>query len=57
VARDERGDAGVAVELRQGDRELFALLTVLTWIMHRANIARLVQGTEGKIGNRIGKTI
>jgi glycerol-3-phosphate acyltransferase PlsY len=29
---------------------LFALLTVLTWIMHRANIVRLAQGTEGKIG-------
>src|SRR5216683_1045611 len=29
------------------EAELFALLTVLTWIMHRANIARLVQGTEG----------
>jgi glycerol-3-phosphate acyltransferase PlsY len=29
---------------------LFALLTVLLWIMHRANIARLVGGTEGKIG-------
>jgi glycerol-3-phosphate acyltransferase PlsY len=29
---------------------LFALLTVLLWIMHRANIARLVNGTEGKIG-------
>jgi acyl phosphate:glycerol-3-phosphate acyltransferase len=29
---------------------LFALLTVLTWIMHRANIVRLTQGTEGKIG-------
>jgi glycerol-3-phosphate acyltransferase PlsY len=39
------------------EAELFALLTVLTWIMHRANIARLVQGTEGKIGNKIGKTI
>ena len=36
-----------------GDRPeavLFALLTVLLWIMHRANIARLVNGTEGKIG-------
>ena len=32
------------------EAELFALLTLLTWIMHRANIARLVQGTEGKIG-------
>src|SRR5262244_971023 len=36
-----------------GDRPeavLFALLTALLWIMHRANIARLVNGTEGKIG-------
>ena len=32
------------------EAELFALLTLLAWIMHRANIARLVQGTEGKIG-------
>ena len=29
---------------------LFALLTALLWIMHRANIARLVKGTEHKIG-------
>ncbi|HSP50762.1 MAG TPA: glycerol-3-phosphate 1-O-acyltransferase PlsY [Pseudolabrys sp.] len=29
---------------------LFLLLTALLWIMHRANIARLLQGTEGKIG-------
>jgi glycerol-3-phosphate acyltransferase PlsY len=29
---------------------LFALLTVILWIMHRANISRLVNGTEGKIG-------
>src|SRR3954468_2544687 len=29
---------------------LFALLTALLWIMHRANIARLVNGTEGTIG-------
>src|SRR5262245_15797045 len=28
---------------------LFAVLTVILWITHRANIARLVQGTEGKI--------
>jgi acyl phosphate:glycerol-3-phosphate acyltransferase len=28
---------------------VFALLSVLLWIMHRANIARLVRGTEGKI--------
>jgi acyl phosphate:glycerol-3-phosphate acyltransferase len=35
------------------EAELFALLTMLTWIMHRANIARLVQGTEGKIGKTV----
>jgi acyl phosphate:glycerol-3-phosphate acyltransferase len=29
---------------------LFALFAVLLWIMHRANIARLVNGTENKIG-------
>jgi glycerol-3-phosphate acyltransferase PlsY len=35
------------------EAELFALLAMLTWIMHRANIARLVQGTEGKIGKTV----
>ena len=29
---------------------LFFLLTILLWIMHRANIARLLNGSEGKIG-------
>jgi glycerol-3-phosphate acyltransferase PlsY len=29
---------------------LFLLLTTLLWIMHRTNIARLVNGTEGKLG-------
>jgi glycerol-3-phosphate acyltransferase PlsY len=29
---------------------LFALLTALLWIMHRGNISRLINGTEGKIG-------
>lgn len=29
---------------------LFLPLTALLWIMHRANIARLLTGTEGKIG-------
>jgi glycerol-3-phosphate acyltransferase PlsY len=29
---------------------LFGVLTVLLWIMHRGNIARLINGTEGKIG-------
>jgi acyl phosphate:glycerol-3-phosphate acyltransferase len=35
---------------RTTDAALFALLTLLTWIMHRGNIARLVHGAEGKIG-------
>jgi glycerol-3-phosphate acyltransferase PlsY len=29
---------------------LFAVLTLLLWLMHRANISRLVAGTESKIG-------
>jgi glycerol-3-phosphate acyltransferase PlsY len=33
----------------QQEAMLFALLTALLWIMHRANIARLVKGTEHKI--------
>jgi glycerol-3-phosphate acyltransferase PlsY len=31
---------------------LFALLTVLLFTMHRANISRLLAGTEGKIGKK-----
>ena len=30
--------------------KLFLLLAVLLWIMHRANLARLIGGTESKIG-------
>lgn len=29
---------------------LFLALSILLWFMHRANIARLMKGTEGKIG-------
>jgi glycerol-3-phosphate acyltransferase PlsY len=29
---------------------LFAVLAVMLWVMHRANIGRLMAGTEGKIG-------
>ncbi len=29
---------------------LFVVLTAMLWIMHRANISRLINGTEGKIG-------
>ena len=32
------------------DAQLFLLLSALLWIMHRANIARLLSGTESKIG-------
>jgi len=32
------------------EAQLFLLLTALLWIMHRANIARLINGTESKIG-------
>jgi acyl phosphate:glycerol-3-phosphate acyltransferase len=32
------------------ETKLFALLTALLWIMHRANIARLLAGTESRIG-------
>jgi acyl phosphate:glycerol-3-phosphate acyltransferase len=34
------------------EAELFLLLAVMLWIMHRANIARLVAGTESKIGSK-----
>jgi len=32
------------------EAQVFLLLSVLLWIMHRGNIARLLNGTEGKIG-------
>jgi glycerol-3-phosphate acyltransferase PlsY len=32
------------------DAQLFLLLSLLLWIMHRANIMRLFRGKEGKIG-------
>jgi glycerol-3-phosphate acyltransferase PlsY len=35
---------------RGPEAKLFLLLTVLVWFMHRANIARLVSGTESKFG-------
>ena len=31
---------------------LFLVLTALVWIMHRGNIARLIAGTEPKIGSK-----
>jgi glycerol-3-phosphate acyltransferase PlsY len=31
---------------------LFGPLTLILWIKHRDNIARLLQGTEGKIGHK-----
>ena len=32
--------------------ELFVLLAVLLWLMHRANILRLIRGTESRIGRQ-----
>lgn len=42
------------------DRSVFvaavlAVMTIITWIMHRENIRRLVAGTEGKIGAKSSK--
>jgi glycerol-3-phosphate acyltransferase PlsY len=37
---------------RHPEAELFVLLTILLWLRHRSNIARLIHGTEGKIGAR-----
>jgi acyl phosphate:glycerol-3-phosphate acyltransferase len=34
------------------EAEAFLLMTVLLFIMHRANIGRLLSGTEGKIGQK-----
>jgi glycerol-3-phosphate acyltransferase PlsY len=34
---------------------LFVVLTALVWIMHRGNIARLLAGTEPKIGKKTEK--
>ena len=45
--------ATVVFLIWQSEREvtfLFLVLTVALWITHRANIARLIAGTEGKIG-------
>src|SRR6187401_1368814 len=39
-----------------GVAALFLLLTVLLWFMHRANIARLLNGSEGKIGAKASMT-
>ena len=44
-----------AVLLWRGDfslAKLFLFLASLLWIMHRANIARLLAGSESKIGNK-----
>lgn len=45
--------AGPAALLALGDRNaaaVMALLTVVLWVKHRANIARLLSGSEGRIG-------
>jgi glycerol-3-phosphate acyltransferase PlsY len=35
---------------------VFAILTVLIWVMHRSNISRLLAGTETKIGSKPATT-
>jgi glycerol-3-phosphate acyltransferase PlsY len=42
---------------RAEEAALFAALAALLWVMHRANIARLVAGTEGKIGAAAGPSV
>jgi glycerol-3-phosphate acyltransferase PlsY len=39
---------------KPGAAALFLLLSALLWIMHRANIARLLSGTEGKVDAATG---
>jgi acyl phosphate:glycerol-3-phosphate acyltransferase len=39
------------LDFRQ-EAQLFLLLTLVVWLMHRANIARLWSGTEGRIGQK-----
>ena len=48
----QRGHAGRPVVARQSPEAglLFVAMAVLVFIMHRANIARLLAGTEAKIG-------
>ena len=36
----------------QSEAMLFALLAVILWVMHRANIKRLLAGTESRIGKK-----
>jgi acyl phosphate:glycerol-3-phosphate acyltransferase len=31
---------------------VFLVMTILLYVMHRANIGRLIGGTEGKIGQK-----
>ena len=35
---------------------LYLVLTVLLWVMHRENIVRLINGTEGKLGAKVAKS-
>lgn len=47
--------APVLLWVAAGNRQaamLMAALTVLLWFMHRSNIARLLSGSEGKIGQK-----
>jgi acyl phosphate:glycerol-3-phosphate acyltransferase len=39
------------------EAQVFLLLTVLIFITHRANMVRLINGTEGKIGKGMGRNL
>ena len=49
--RKHRGADGSSWHGEVAELRLFLLLSVLLWFMHRANITRLVRGTESKIGS------
>ena len=36
----------------QGEAELFVALAIMLWFRHAENIQRLLNGTEGKIGQK-----
>jgi glycerol-3-phosphate acyltransferase PlsY len=42
----------LAINGQRPQAALFALLTVILWLRHRENIARLMSGAEGKIGSK-----
>lgn len=52
LAASVASPAALAALGRPREAALFAALAALLWFMHRANISRLLSGTEGKIGQK-----